>query len=358
MTTFLQLHLLTAYPPANLNRDDSGMPKTAVFGGVQRLRVSSQSLKRAWRTSDVFADVLGERVGKRTQRIGDEVETYLLGLGVDPDRARAAARAVADAFGAVKPVGDKHSTFTEQLVFIAPEERARALAMGERFANGETDGVKAEDVLVRFDSAADIAMFGRMLADDPAYNREAAVQVAHAITTHKVSVEDDYYVAVDDLKDAHSREDAGTSFIGVQEFGAGLFYIYICADLDLLARNLGGDTGLARDAVEALVRTAATVAPKGKQASYASRAYASFVLAEAGSAQPRSLAAAFLKPIDGSANNPATASVRELLALKARFADGYGEGDLSSAKMDLTGPVADGSLQAVIDFARNKVPGA
>src|SRR5690606_19048423 len=180
--------------------------------------------------------------------------------------------------------GDKNPTFTEQLVFIAPEEREKAIALGEQLASGEVDAVKPEDVLVRADSAADIAMFGRMLADDPAYNREAAVQVAHAITTHKVTVEDDYYVAVDDLKDAHSREDAGTSFIGVQEFGAGLFYIYICADLDLLVRNLDGDAELARDAVEALIRAAATVAPRGKQASFASRAYASFVLAEAGSA--------------------------------------------------------------------------
>jgi len=358
MTTFLQLHLLTAYPPANLNRDDSGTPKTAVFGGVQRLRVSSQSLKRAWRTSDVFASVLAGRVGERTQRIGEVVETHLLGQGVDPEKARAAARAVADAFGAIKPEGDKNPTFTEQLVFIAPEEREKAIALGEQLASGEVDAVKPEDVLVRADSAADIAMFGRMLADDPAYNREAAVQVAHAITTHKVTVEDDYYVAVDDLKDAHSREDAGTSFIGVQEFGAGLFYIYICADLDLLVRNLGGDAELARDAVEALIRAAATVAPRGKQASFASRAYASFVLAEAGSAQPRSLAAAFLKPIGESANNPATASVRELLDLKGRFAKGYGEGDLESKQMDLTGEQADGSLDDVVAFARSRVPDA
>lgn len=358
MTTFLQLHLLTTYPPANLNRDDNGTPKTAVFGGVQRLRVSSQSLKRAWRTSDVFASVLAGRVGERTQRIGEEVENHLLNQGVAPDKARAAARTVADAFGAIKKESDKNPTYTEQLVFIAPEERAKAIALCEQLARGEIDAVKPEDVLVRADSAADIAMFGRMLAGGPAYNREAAVQVAHAITTHKVTVEDDYYVAVDDLKDASSREDAGTSFIGVQEFAAGLFYIYICADLDLLVRNLGGDAGLARDAVEALVRAAATVAPKGKQASFASRAYASFILAEAGSAQPRSLAAAFLKPISDSVNDPAAASVRALRTLKDRFAQGYGEGDLTSAEMDLTGDTVDGSIDAIVAFACAKVPSA
>lgn len=358
MTQFLQLHLLTAYPPANLNRDDSGRPKTAIFGGVERLRISSQSLKRAWRTSDVFAQVLGERIGQRTQRIGAEVERHLLEQGVAEDKARAAARTVAAAFGKVKPENDANPTYTEQLVFIPPEERARALALGEQLAADTIATIKPEDVLVQADSAADLAMFGRMLADDPAYNREAAVQVAHAITTHRVTVEDDYYVAVDDLKDPHRREDAGTSFIGVQEFGAGLFYLYICVDLDLLVANLGGQRGLAADAVEALVRAAATVAPRGKQASFASRAYASFVLAEAGPVQPRTLAAAFLKPIGERANDPAGASVTALLALKKRFDDGYGAAGLTHASMDLTGEQATGSLDAVIAFARDQVPAA
>ena len=99
MTTFLQLHLLTAYPPSNLNRDDTGRPKTAVFGGVPRLRVSSQSLKRAWRTSSVFVDHVGERVGKRTQRLGEEVRQYLEQKGMAPDRAVDVARRIAGVFG-------------------------------------------------------------------------------------------------------------------------------------------------------------------------------------------------------------------------------------------------------------------
>src|SRR5690606_38759447 len=135
--------------------------------------------------------------------------------------------------------------------------------------------------------------FGRMLADDPAFNREAAVQVAHAINTHRAVVEDDYYTAVDDLKTA--AEDAGAGFVGEAGFGAGLFYLYLCIDRDLLARNLGGDGELAQAGVAALVEAAARVAPKGKQASFASRAHASYALIERGAAAPRTLAAAFLK---------------------------------------------------------------
>ena len=97
------------------------------------------------------------------------------------------------------------------------------------------------------DTAADIAMFGRMLANNPKFNREAAVQVAHAITTHRAMAEDDYYTAVDDLKSRDEAEDAGAGFIGVQEFGSGVFYLYVCVDRDLLLRNLK-DTRALRDA--------------------------------------------------------------------------------------------------------------
>lgn len=356
MTTFLQLHLLTAYPPSNLNRDDSGTPKSAVFGGVQRLRVSSQSLKRAWRTSEVFQHTLQGRVGERTQRIGDVVERHLLEKGVDATKALVTARAVASVFGKAKPESDANPTFTEQLAFVAPEERAKALELAEKYAAGELAEIKAEGLLVKTDSAADIAMFGRMLADSPAYNREAAVQVAHAITTHKVTIEDDYYVAVDDLKDRNTADDAGTSFIGVQEFAAGTFYIYICADLDLLVKNLGGDTGLAQDALEALIQSAATVAPKGKVNSYASRAYASFMLAEAGQAQPRSLAAAFLAPVPAGSNDQAARSAEKLKDFRRKLIDAYGSDGLTETVMDTTGDDATGTLAEVITFARAQVP--
>lgn len=149
-------------------------------------------------------------------------------------------------------------------------------------------------MLVHADTAADIAMFGRMLASVPKYNREAAVQVAHAITTHKVVVEDDYYTAVDDLKT--SVEDAGAGFIGELGFGSGVFYLYACIDRELLLKNLGGDAALARKAIEAFVEGFAKARPSGKQNSFAALALANYLRVEKGSQQPRSLAAAFFKP--------------------------------------------------------------
>lgn len=357
MTTFLQLHLLTAYPTSNLNRDDTGRPKTVEFGGVQRLRVSSQSLKRAWRTSPVFAERLGDRVGKRTQRLGADLRAHLMTGGMNEKKATEVSRQIAEVFGKLEDKEGRDPTFIKQLAFISPEERQRAFALADKALAGEKIDPKAEGLLVKTDTAADVAMFGRMLADHPAFNRDAAVQVAHALTTHRAVVEDDYYVAVDDLKDPADREDSGTSFIGVQEYGSGLFYIYACVDCDLLARNLGGDTSLARDALAALVECSATVAPRGKQASFASRARASFVMAERGSQQPRTLAAAFLRPVGArdSGGDLFGASIARLDTFCRNLDSAYGPCADDRRQMTVTPTQADGSLDEIVQFAMESI---
>lgn len=346
MTTFIQLHLLTVYPPANLNRDDTGRPKTATFGDAPRLRVSSQSLKRAWRTSEVFARHLSGHLGTRTQRLGEEVEKHLRGKGVDESRAHRIAREIADLFGKSKPESDKNPAYIEQLAFISPEERAAAFELAEAAVHGKEIPRRNAGLLRHADGAVDVAMFGRMLADDPDYNREAAVQVAHAITTHRVMVEDDYYTAVDDLKTA--AEDMGAGFVGELGFGAGVFYLYACIDRDLLTRNLGGDGELAAKGIEALVEAAATVSPRGKQASFASRARAEYLLVERGETAPRTLASAFLIPVRG--DDVLAESVKRLEGLRERFANVYGD-VTESAVMDVGRGV--GNLAEVVDFARS-----
>ncbi len=167
-------------------------------------------------------------------------------------------------------------------------------------------------------------------------------------------VEDDYYVALDDLKDPAEREDAGTPFIGVQEFAAGLFYLYACVDTDLLRRNLNGNAALAADSVEALLRAAATVAPRGKQASFASRARASFVLVERGTQQPRSLAAAFLKPVGSgeSGGDLAAASITRLAAFREALDQVYGPNADACAEITVLPGQASGSLEALVKFSR------
>jgi CRISPR system Cascade subunit CasC len=359
MTRFVQLHLLTAYPPANLNRDDSGRPKTAVLGGVPRLRVSSQALKRAFRGSEIFARALEGHLGKRTQRLGKVVLERLLASRMEEKKALEAARTIVAEFAKLKeapaPEGesakgkgkagkskpDKSYEF-EQLVFVSPAEMDAVMAMADKVAGGDTPAAVSPGSA---ESAADIAMFGRMLANTPERNVEAAVQVAHAITTHKVTVEDDYYTAVDDLKEP--AEDSGAGFVDEAEYGAGVFYLYVCVDRDLLERNLGGDAKLADTALSALIEAAATVSPRGKQASFASRARAFYGLVEAGPAQPRSLALAFVKPVGGG--DQLASSIEALKAMRAQMDACYGDAAPKSAEMDV--PAKTGSLRDLIACA-------
>lgn len=357
MSRFIQIHALTVYAPSNLNRDDTGRPKTAKFGGAERLRISSQALKRAIRTSETFDARVKQNRGARTQRLGEEIRDHLLSKGMTDDKATEGARAIAAIFGKIKPPGDNNPTHIEQLAFVSPEEREAALALADKLVAGEALPEKTEDlvadVLRKADTATDIAMFGRMLADNPEYNREAAVQVAHAITTHRVEVEDDFYTAVDDLK--KSSEDAGAGFIGELGFGSGVFYIYACIDRDQLENNLGGDKGLAATAIAALVEGLATASPTGKQASFASRSRASYLRIEKGSQQPRSLAAAFLKPVRNE--DLLEASIARLedgkTGLVKQMNDAYGDCfDKAEVMQFIAGEGGNrGSLPDLIEFA-------
>lgn len=352
MSRFLQLHLLTFYPPSNVNRDDTGNPKTAVVGGVTRLRISSQALKRAWRTSDIFTRALAGHMGQRTQRLGDEIFRYLREeKGMAEKTALEIARSIAGVYGKVKAEKDKNPTHTEQLVFVSPTERAAALKLADRLAAGEeVDPAKEKDsLLCRVDSAADIALFGRMLAADPVYNREAAVQVSHAITTHHVTVEDDYYTAIDDLKG--DQDDAGAGFMGEAGFGSGVFYLYLCVNCDLLRANLGeeAESGVMDDALGALAQATATVAPSGKQNSFAALARAHYVLAEKGDAQPRTLAGAFAKPVTGT--SLMESSIDALKAFRADLAAAYGPGCDAECALEIGHP-GSATLSDVVAFCR------
>lgn len=356
MTRFVQLHYLTAYPPSNPNRDDQGRPKTAIYGGVPRLRLSSQSLKRAARLSDVMRERLQGHMGERTQRLGDEVRKHLLEGGADDARATDIARAIADIFGKVDDAGGKKDgqdpahVRIRQLAFVSPEERAEAFSWAERMLAGEDPPTDLKvRVLRTADGAADIAMFGRMLADDPVFNREAAVQVSHAITTHKAVVEDDWYTAVDDLKRA--AEDAGAGFIGESGFGSGVYYLYVCIDTALLVRNLAGDRRLAGRAMEAATEAFATATPSGKRNSYGHHARAGYLRAEAGDVQPRSLAAAFLRPVSG--DDLMAASVEALEAMAARFDQAYGPQAAACSVMHVD--AGTGDLKSVQSFLATQI---
>ena len=344
MSTFIQLHLLTSYPPANLNRDDLGRPKTAFMGGAERLRVSSQSLKRHWRTSDLFQEALAGNLGIRTKRLGLEVMQRLLDGGVAEGKAKDWAGKIADVFGKL----EKDSVELSQLAHISPEERQAVDTLTDALIE-EKRAPKDEELnlLRKNPSAADIGLFGRMLADDPAFNVEAACQVAHAITVHPVVIEDDYFTAVDDLNSGD--EDRGAAHIGETGFAAGLFYSYVCINRDQLIDNLRGDAELADKAIAALSEAAIKVSPTGKQNSFGSRAYASYVMAEKGTQQPRSLSVAFLKPVQG--HDQAAEAIAGLEEQARRFDQVYG--DCADKRYSLNAHAGEGSFQELMAFLKN-----
>ncbi|MGQ0622133.1 MAG: type I-E CRISPR-associated protein Cas7/Cse4/CasC [Panacagrimonas sp.] len=361
MTQFIQLHLLTSYPPANLNRDDLGRPKSAIVGGASRLRVSSQSLKRAWRTSDVFHAHVGQRTGIRSKELGIHLKAALLSgvpfaellygkavatvsdgrisekdaaewtlqiASVFVDKKAAKVGSGSDEEGE-PPEGEKKSKKdkkksnvnrdtlkSEQLVFYSVPEIASLGSLIDEMRRAGKGPSAAQLASILSDSAPDtpdLAMFGRMLANAANFNIEAAVQVAHAFTVHKVQIEDDYFTAVDDLN--KGEEDLGAGHLGETGFGAGVFYLYICINRDLLQENLQGDAALTVKTLHALLECAATVAPTGKQNSFASRAHALYCLAEKGPQQPRSLSLAFTRPIqDGDVQSRAITELDRLVA--------------------------------------------
>ncbi|RJQ70266.1 MAG: type I-E CRISPR-associated protein Cas7/Cse4/CasC [Desulfobacteraceae bacterium] len=217
-------------------------------------------------------------------------------------------------------------------------------------------------ILTNEHTNADIALFGRMLADSSKYKVDAACQVAHAISVHPVAVEDDYFSAVEEMN--KYRADAGAAHIGETRFAAGLFYSYICINRELLIRNLINDFSedadinaakyadkveLANKAIRALTEAAVKVAPDGKQNSFASRAYASFVLAEKGDQQPRSLSVAYLKPINHRENEDFIRdSIDALIKQKDSFDRVYG--DCASSRYELNVPDEKGSLSELLNF--------
>jgi CRISPR system Cascade subunit CasC len=271
--------------------------------------------------------------------MGQEIHKALIETGVSEKKAVEWAKAVAAVFGKLK----KDSLDIEQLAHFSPEEETAiqelVATLAERGEGPTEDDLK---LLRKHHTAADIALFGRMLASSPAFNTEAAAQVAHAISVHKVDVEDDFFTAVDDLNSG--EEDLGAGHMGETEFAAGLFYQYVCIDRELLRENLGDDA-LVNKTLAALTEAAATVSPTGKQNSFASRARASYILCETGGQQPRTLSAAFLRPVSGTDMlNSAIAAMQKTVENMDKV-----YGTCADNRVILNALSGEGSLSEIID---------
>ena len=354
MTTFIQLHLLTAYAPSNLNRDDLGRPKTAKMGNTDRLRISSQSLKRAWRTSDCFYQSLSDHIGVRSRRFArDWVYKPMIDNGISEKVAKESTIKIAGHFGKVKaeksPKDPLSNLEIEQLVHISNNEQQAIKQLVDLLISEKREPTDIEVKLLRKEnSSIDIALFGRMLADSPAFNIEAACQVSHALGVSTVTIEDDFFTAVDDLN--NYDVDAGSAHLGERGFASALFYTYVCISRDLLLENLNGDEVLVEKTLKALTESATKVAPTGMQNSFASRAYTSYLLIEKGSQQPRSLAVAYFKPIHSQ--DLVNDAITRLEDQRDKFDKVYGQ--CADSRYVLNSETGEGTLSAALDFVAQK----
>ncbi|MGX8705066.1 MAG: type I-E CRISPR-associated protein Cas7/Cse4/CasC [bacterium] len=283
----IEIHMLKNYPPVNLNRDESGAPKTCYFGNVQRGRISSQSLKRSWRTSELFRQ-LGS-TGIRTRRMPEQVAAQLRNRGIGEDFA---SRAQEMLTGIVNKDGkEKKEGYTEQIVIYSPEdiEKLTQAVLSAIEADGDIKKFKArkaKDFKNLVDGAntrpitADIALFGRMVTSDCFRDVDAAMQVAHAISTHAVNRESDYFTAVDDLL---KSDEVGAGMMGDVDYNSCCYYEYAALDVDQLRENLActpDHEALVKQLVPTLIKTMAMTNPSGKQNTFAGQVFPSLILVE------------------------------------------------------------------------------
>jgi CRISPR system Cascade subunit CasC len=341
----IQIHMLQNYAPSNLNRDDTGAPKDAVFGGVPRGRISSQCLKRSIRRSQTFATAFqgDDLLASRTKGLPGLIAQELAQMGVPPEDAQAITRRVPEiGRESAKPAGARadgdEELETKQLIFVAPNELrplAEALLTQYQAAGKKWAGLKIDAITTALAPVAprsvDVAMFGRMTTSAAFEDVQAAVQVAHALSTHALTQEFDYYTAVDDLSG-----ESGAGMIGDVEYSSCTYYKYINAHWEGLLTNLGGDAEVACRAVLALLEASAKAQPTGKQNTFAAQNLPDFVLVEVRDENlPVSYANAFLKPVRPGPNGDPTLMERSILALDdyaTRTRARYGlEGDRRTA---------------------------
>ena len=422
---FLQIHTLTSYPGTLLNRDDAGFAKRLPFGGATRTRVSSQCLKYHWRNFQGENALHDVEEFEPTFRSRETFQRKLARPLIDDGYPEPLVRACAGALKEFLLSGKKESKSnieklinpgekddpwgelkTSQItIFGEPEMRyLRDLVKSKIDELKDDFGIfweneqvsdkevvsKAAELITDFDkgdlkknlkglksaSGLDAAMFGRMVTSDILARGDAAIHVAHAFTTHEEESESDYFSAVDELRRDEPEESGGlgAGHINSTELSSGLFYNYVVVDIPLLISNLEGversdwesaDKSLAAEVIKRLIHIVSTVSPGAKLGSTAPYSYAQCLLAEAGNAQPRTLANAFQQPVSKNNNGVLANSYHALGSYTKDMDQMYGNG--TDRKLAATGPKESlleslglenvSSVPEIADWAANQIKG-
>ena len=343
---YVDFHILQTVPPSCINRDDTGSPKTAVYGGVTRARVSSQAWKHAMRAA--FAENARLDVGKRTKKVAELVKEQILALAPEADADKLAKKALENA-------GIKSDDKGTKALFFMSTAQAKALA--ELAVAGSTNKKEYQKALGAAPSM-DMALFGRMVADDPSLNYDAAAQVAHSISTHAVQNEFDYFTAVDDCA---PEDSAGAGHLGTVEYNSSTLYRYATVNMVELVHLLGAEKAAQAVRVfgEAFIRSM----PTGKQNSFANRTLPDAVYVTLREDQPVNLCGAFEKPVrkspEGYAEPSKTALKQYAQQVYACYADAPAQSFAVGIGLDELAPAMplNQMLTALERAVKEKLPG-
>jgi CRISPR system Cascade subunit CasC len=309
---YIDFHVIQTAPPSCINRDDTGSPKTAVYGGVQRARVSSQAWKHAIRSE--FAERFDEaNLGVRTKRIVEMVKDKI--LEKSPESSEKDALALAEKI--IKVTDIKTQDGEAKALFFMSNKQAENLA--DLAIAGRFEKKEAQKAL-NANTGVDIALFGRMVADDPTLNTDASSQVAHAISTHRVDNEFDYYTAVDDLS---PKDNAGAGMIGTIEYNSSTLYRYATIAVHELFMQLANDANATAKTVKEFARAFIVSMPTGKQNTFANRTLPDGIVVTLQTNQPINLVGAFESPATGEEGGYVRESKKKLVSHAKRIYKEY-----------------------------------
>jgi CRISPR system Cascade subunit CasC len=322
MSLNIDVHVIQSVPPSNINRDDTGSPKTAIYGGVRRARVSSQAWKRATRR-DFERYLDSSDFGVRTKRAVELLGKRIAEL--NPSLAdQSVARAIEVLEAAELKTKEKRKAtegdapLTEYLMFFSNVQLEKLASLAAS-SEGPISKKDAKAIL-KAGNSYDLALFGRMVANDADLNVDAACQVAHAISTHAVSNEFDYFTAVDDK---NPDEETGAGMIGTVEFNSATLYRYATVNVDALFSNLG-NAEATRRAAEAFVRSFVESMPSGKKNTFANGTMPEAVVVMARDDRAVNLVGAFESPVPAREGGYVRASAMQLATHAKEVASAYG----------------------------------
>ena len=318
---YVDFHVLQTVPPSCINRDDTGSPKTAIYGGVTRARVSSQAWKHAMRQAFVEESLLDEEdVGKRTKKVTELVEKEIAALAPEKDAAKLAKKTLDNA-------GIKNDEKGTKALFFISQAQIKALATLAVADDIEDKKAYKEDLkeALRKNPSVDIALFGRMVADDPSLKFDAAAQVAHSISTHAVQNEYDYFTAVDDCQ---AEDNAGAGHLGTVEYNSSTLYRYATVNVMELAGQLGA--AQTAETVRAFGEAFLFSMPTGKQNTFANRTLPDAVYVTLREDQPVNLCGAFERAVPRSAQGYAAPSKAALAQYAQQMYSSFAEAPAQS----------------------------